>query len=74
MKKFRRHKISGFALCAMWKPLLWLAVSLSSRYAQQTPLLHFAWWEIALAAALIALPTQALRALNLIPARDVGEI
>jgi hypothetical protein len=36
--------------------------------------MQLSWWEIALVMALIALPTQTMRALNLNPARDVGEI
>jgi hypothetical protein len=68
------HHVCGLVQCALWMPLCWLVASLSNHYAQQTPLLQFPWWEIALVVALIALPTQAIRALNLIPARDVGEI
>jgi hypothetical protein len=41
---------------------------------QLPPGMQLCWWEIALVVALIALPTQTIRALNLNPARDVGEI
>ena len=74
MKRFYRHAVNGFLLCALWTPLLWLVTSLSNRYAPQTAVWQLAWWEIALVVALVALPARAARDLNLNPARNAGEI
>lgn len=74
MKKFYRHIINGFLLCALWTPLLWAVTWLSSRYPPQTAIWQLAWWEMVLVVALIALPARAALELNLNPARDAGEI
>jgi hypothetical protein len=73
VKNFNRHMVNGFLLGAMWAPLLWLVTVLAGRYAPHTAVWQLAWWEIGLVLAGIALPAQAMRALNLNPVTDAGE-
>jgi hypothetical protein len=72
MTKINKHVAHGFALGALWAPLLWLTTDLARRHGPHTPVIELAWWEIALIAALIALPAMTMRALKLMPAQDRG--